>query len=841
MPIAVPEFASRLVPQGRRAVSVSVAFSALTLAGSVVLAGAGQPAGMDTMPHSGAWSVLQQSLPLLAAGSGLLAGVLGMLASVQAPASLPAGSAQTSIGGLEGVVRQLSDLLAEEHKQVAAFQESCGTSAQEALVVSRRLALLADVAMDAETRLIAGVARAEGAFRHPAVTEAGTGDTSPSGLSEITDIIRRSIIDQSRAIAASLDAMSARLVTEADGPIQRFRTTVSGASEQIKTLGDTSATLSRDVVAFETAGRGIASASAAVVSRLNDVVAHVDAALAQLPEAATAVVAAAEQAVVSISEETGGLQAIRQGMAEAAVAVRDETVALHETRQGVIDVIVGVHAEIHALQEVGQGIATSGGGVLSHINDGIARVDEALGPLPGMAEAVIASVGRAEQVLMEASRVLAGDSSHLSAAAQETLCITDALRQEIEALKVAGEAIRATGCQTIADVGQTAAEAAAQLGAVIADADIARHGTNGLAELAGRLEGVASTLVEGAHSLDAAGNRVAAAGNAVSERLVAESERHDQMLRALPEATAGMTAAIETMRAEASLLSAAVHHASAVGESATAAMAEAAVRIETSAAALDKTGAAIGTASHEVAAQIDHLAGIARYADAQAAHLPEVAAEIAAASARLQTVAEAWRPDALLTLLPEAAARLDAAAPRLDQLDGLSQRLEIAVAGLDAGQTQEAAVATMAVLSKDIGTVVHRIEAALASHEEAWPAVAASVDQLQAAAATVSRLTAEEQIVRGQGTTLDGVPPALAATLRHCDGVATESELLLQQTEALAEAVLRGNASDISPMLADRAPALLAGIEATTQRLRSVATALALASDGGPSLDRLAS
>jgi hypothetical protein len=56
--------------------------------------------------------------------------------------------------------------------------------------------------------------------------------------------------------------------------------------------------------------------------------------------------------------------------------------------------------------------------------------------------------------------------------------------------------------------------------------------------------------------------------------------------------------------------------------------------------------------------------------------------------------------------------------------------------------------------------------------------------------------------------------------------------MLLQQAEALAEAVLAGRAPGLPALLADRAPALLTEIDATTRRLRSVATAMALASDG---------
>ena len=310
------------------------------------------------------------------------------------------------------------------------------------------------------------------------------------------------------------------------------------------------------------------------------------------------------------------------------------------------------------------------------------------------------------------------------------------------------------------------------------------------------------------------------------------------MLQGLPDVTASMVAAMEALRVETSVLTAAAQQVSSAGYAAMTAVTDVAARVEVSAASLDTTGRMISVAGHEVAAQIGHLSEIAGYAEMQASQLPAVAADIAAASARLQAVTEAWRPDAMLTILPEAAARLDAAGPRLDQLDGLSQRLEAIVAGLEAGQGQDAAVATMAVLSTDIGEAVRRVEAALADHEGAWPAVVASIEQIQTAVIAVTQAAAEERMLPGADARLDGLPATLAATLRHFDGVASESEMLLQQTEALAEAVLSGQADNLSPLLVDRAPALLAGIETTTQRLRSVATALALASDGKPALER---
>ena len=907
MPITFPFSASRLLPPGRRIVLICVGLSALALAASGVLAGlpiAGnmQSPGPGLTGHVGFWPVLQQLLPLLAAALGLLAGVMSLLSAPEAISGAPADA--SNIPGLQGVVRQLTGLLEEEHRQIAAFQEIYGNSTREALVVSRRLALLADVALDAETRLVAGVSQAEEALRQPG----GSADGSPRALPEITDIVRRSILDQSRAIASSLDAMSARLVAEADGPIQTFRTTVAGVSDQIKTLGDTAAALSRDVIAFETAGRGIATASTTVVSRVNDAVIHIDAALMQLPDAAGTVVAAAEQAahnlaeasaalraeatdnaasshqilqaVMTAQEHVNTLQVLQKGMTDRAAAVHEEVTALQEARQGIMNAAATIHEEASALQETGHGfveavatvraetvalqearhgiteavatvreetvalqetrqdMAEASGTILLHTDNGMARIDAALGQLPVVAEAIATAAERAEHALADATRVLGADGASLMAAGQETIKAADALRQETDLLKAVGHDLSDAGHHAIAAVSQTVETAMAHLGALIVDADAARQGTSGLAELAGTLQNAAAVLVDGAYNLDAAGNRVAIAGEKATEHFAAHSIRHHDMLQTLPDVTAEITAAMEALRVETSVLMAAAQQVSSSGQTTTAAVTEVAARVETSAASLDTTGRMISAAGQEVAAQLGNLAEIAGYAETQASQLPAVAAEIAAASARLQAVTEAWRPEALLTILPEAAARLDAAAPRLDQIDELSMRLQSVVAGLEAGQQQEAAVATMAVLSSDINAAVRRVEAALANHDEAWPAVVKSIEQIQAATMAVAQAVAAEPPSSASASKLDGLPVSLATALRHFDGVATESEMLLQETEALAEAVLSGHAPNLSPLLVDRAPGLLAGIEATTQRLRSVATALALASDGKPALER---
>ncbi len=823
MPVTVPSMAVRLPPPGRRLVPACLLLSTLALGASLALTWS--PTGPETTQQSGLLSFLQQLLPLLAAALGLLSGALSMLATPASAAPPDVATADaTQIAGLQAIVRQLTNVLEEERGQIAAFQEIYGNSTREALVVSRRLALLADVALDAETRLVAGVSQAEDALRHPTASGGRSTDTLQRAQPEITDLIRRGIAEQSRAISSSLDVATARLLSEAEGPVHVFRTAVAGAAGQIKALGDTAAALNRDAIAFDTAGRGLATASTTVVSRLNDAAAHVDAVLTQMPEAAAMLMSAAEQVAQNLTEASEILRADGASFAASGYQMQQSAAVIQQ--------------ETEAFRASRLDLTHAGATILSQIGGEVARVDAALEQMPAVVEAMIAASERAEHTLADASQILASGGATLAATGQETRDAVAALLQEAGTFKAAGREMSDTGHQTIAAVAQTVETAVARLDAVIADAEVARRGTTGLAELAATLENATATLVDGAYSLDAAGNRVAMAGDKVAERLVADAARSDGILQALPEATADMMAAVEAMRIETSALTAAAQHVSSAGQATTEAVTGVAARVEISAGSLDATGRIISAASQEIAAQIGNLTEIAGYTETQALMLPNIAADVAAAAARLQAVTEAWRPDAMLTILPEAAARIDAAVPRLDQLDGLSMRLETVVAGLEAGHAQEAALATMGVLSADIGEAVRRVEAALTDHEEAWPSVIASMAQIQATTVAAAHAAANDKTLAASEIVADGLPPTLSATLRHFDGVESHTEMLLQQTEALAEAVLSGRAPTLPPLLANRAPGLLAGIEATTERLRSVATALTLASDAKPTLER---
>ncbi|HET6606258.1 MAG TPA: hypothetical protein VFG62_06295, partial [Rhodopila sp.] len=186
-------------------------------------------------------------------------------------------------------------------------------------------------------------------------------------------------------------------------------------------------------------------------------------------------------------------------------------------------------------------------------------------------------------------------------------------------------------------------------------------------------------------------------------------------------------------------------------------------------------------------------------------------------SQRLETVA---------TRLPDdVAARIPTTlADTADKLGSASERLETVLARLPGQHPED--MSRITLLGGDIGESVKRVEAALIEHDGALISLMGSMSRVQAATEDLQAMRSEPAAPAA------GDETSLGAALRHLDGVADQSEQLLLQSEALAEAVMTGRASALSSLLADRAPALLARVETATRRLRSAATALAIASDG---------
>jgi leucyl-tRNA synthetase len=86
---------------------------------------------------------------------------------------------------------------------------------------------------------------------------------------------------------------------------------------------------------------------------------------------------------------------------------------------------------------------------------------------------------------------------------------------------------------------------------------------------------------------------------------------------------------------------------------------------------------------------------------------------------------------------------------------------------------------------------------------------------------------------------LPAPPPDLEGPLERLAGMEAGASALLHASEALAQAALSGRAADIPDWISGRAPEILQSVDAAIHLLKSVATAVAIASDAAvPSPDR---
>lgn len=898
MPATVPTKAAGGGLAGRRVAAGCLGASAAGVAGSL---------GLALLPMVGGWKIEASSplqlLPFVSACLALAGGAICLATARKAAvpvvpgvtgAELPAGA----LTGLQSIVRELGSLLVEERSRVATLQEICSAGLRDSRTASTRVENLAEAALDAETRLSAGVAKAAEVALHV-----------QNALPEIAEMVRRGIAE----------AIAERLKEEADTSLQVLRAAVTEAAGQMAGLGETAGSVRQNVSALESAGKEITVASATVVSRLGGAIGQIEAATAALPTATADLTEAAEQAARGMQEasdglraETAGLTAGTEAMQRAAAELRasGETVqaaggqvaerieavagrieaasaalpasaasiiaAAEQAGRTLADASVTVAGETSALAAAaqdtrqsadmlrtsGQAVEDAGSRLVSLVGDAVAHVDAVLAEIPQAVTTVTIAAEQAAQTFKDVVVELRDDGAGLAAAAEDVQAMLrlkaealhdasnalrddglalagsareaqDMMHRQADTLKAASYALGEMGQQTVVRV----AQAADHVAAIIAEADLARQAQGSIADLTVALENVVGGLVEGASKLETAGERVSASAEAVARRLE-DAAQADAALHTLPALAADMEAAAKQLRDGTSTLITAADQLAAAGDAAGTVVAQAG----DVAAALGTTGTALGEqierwsdaslrSDEATSALGERLAGALQGTESQSAALGDVAASLAAVAERLGGLADASPQEHMQSVLLDAVGRLESVTSRLAELDTLSARLERVVGGERAAEMDEPA-ATLAGLSADIGESVRRVEAALADHDGIWPTLQTSISQVQAAAVAVVKAAATERAKPAFDEA--GAPAALATTLRHLQELDGQAQALVQQTEALAEAVLGGRAPGLPALLADRTPGLLTGIEATTRRLRSIATALALASDGAP-------
>ena len=800
--IAVPTWVPGWVPAGTgRAVTRRAGLAAVLLA--MLLAGLAAAAGSGLIPS---WRPLgplplpeNLLLPWLAALLGMVGGALALFAARPMPAvplapgraadssptpdvavaEPPVAKAQAGelqagalqAGELQAAVLELRALLRDERAELATLRETSGRAAHEATMVGARLA---GVALDAEARLTAGIVQA--------VTQAGEALQRP---------------DQAGARLAD----ATHFTQAADAAARTIAATAVTAADQVAALGEVAGVLRRDAMALDAAGREIATAGAHMLARLGEAVGQADAALTRLP-----------QTIGDVVHEASGQAG--ETIAEAAACVAAQLTGL---RTEMTQTRAEMAAEIAAAESVLRDFAG----------------------LPGLTEELAA-----------AASALRGDTAALGRAERQTVAATEQM-----AARLATDLTRAeTALAGLAAVPGLTEDFGAAAAALRREAVTIGHA----AQEAGREAMAAAEAAAARLSAEAAGMRagIEAAAHALPRTAAAFSAACEDGMRSLAQTAAALCAdgaalgasgrdaahATAALRHEAQFLVAAGREVAGVGGDVV--------------ARLSATAAQMAQAATEADIRADETA-------AAAAALPRLAAEFAAnLTAELAHASAALRLDA--GVLGEAGSRVASAAGQAEAaiggLPGLASEIatavggleretcvltaaarQMALTGLDATARVELSAASLDASGRALGVAgdallsqFDRLQTAVTRHDHAGHAVVAAMARVEAASEEVARAAgrrpADLQISDDQAATA----ASLESAVLQLGGVARDAEILLRQTEALAEAVLAGDAPALPPSLGGRAPELLTSVETTIRRLRSVATALALVSDGSP-------
>ncbi len=455
--------------------------------------------------------------------------------------------------------------------------------------------------------------------------------------------------------------------------------------------------------------------------------------------------------------------------------------------------------------------------VQSAAGAGLSAIEEASGALRDNTQAVTAQLAAEASALptLIADAILAVAARGLPAIEAATADLTSRA-QDVSVAAAAIVAVNAGLAATQARAGAAATrlESLAENSGAAQAAELANIAAATLANTDRAtlcLDGLQDTM----RSIDAAliDARTARADDAAGAALLLEalSARADAALGLLPVHVDALAATAAQMRDEA-----------VEGHR----MLETALRTELPAAtqALLSAGAALTAQSVALAGEAEarrlDSAGAQAQLDSQASSIWSASA---ASSAAMQDGAAQLR-DCALT----AAARMEiadtAAQAQLDRLAGLLDDHETRLS-----QCRMADAVTAAQPAQDDQHAKRQaaLEGAIAHIQSAAARVLAAASAQEQASARVAE--AALQVTACLVAAPAAAPPLMS--LARLNGLAAEADILHAQADLLATTALRGDGRDLPASLPQDTPALLAAIEASIQRLRGTATALALASD----------
>ncbi len=739
---AIPLSAIASALPARRAALACLLLAVLGLGASLVLA---PPIDVSTSPAS--W---RQMLPLAASLLGLLAGGLALSARQPEPVDPPEDPRQASLlAALQRTVAELRDVTDAQRSELVSLREQYGEATREAMMVSARLA---GVALDAESRLSAGVAQAQQALQRPS--------------DELTDLLRRNL-DRP---PIPPDETAAQLRAAADGMVQTISQAVATAAGQIEALGTAGGKLQRDATALTTAGHEIATAGATVVARLSEAATRANGVLAALPVVGATVTDAAAAleengrrslaAVDRLQQESATLRSAAEDAAARITAAADQAVAgadsalnaLPKATAELIDAAAGLARNTASFgAEAASGEAALR--ALPEATEALRAVAAALDEKAGTMSRSLDRIEAAASDLTGAAESLHGEGARLSEASSEAARTAGALAQQTEALR------------------DVAGDAATRTEAAIAD-----------------LPGLAGGLTEVAASLDAAGRQMVETSRGMAELLAADAERSEAIRRALPEASAALSEAASSVHTEATSLEEAARRISHVGGEAVAAIADTVAQAAAVAQALDTAGRESAAATKRLEQQTEAL-------------------QASSQSAATRIEAAADRADTAHRTLSELSTGLSETAGGLQRdvvaLDGAGRQLALA------GQTLSLRLADDAARSE---ALLHALPQAVAGLSAATGALHTDAEALQAASREITGTGSEVAAAVGaamdkaagvvQGLDASG-RDAIAATLRL-----QQQTVSLQATSDMAATRIATAADQAAAMASDAAAAL---------------------------------
>jgi hypothetical protein len=545
-------------------------------------------------------------------------------------------------------------------------------------------------------------------------------------------------------------------------------------------------------------------------------------------EATRSVLAAFPDLADRVAREATALQSAGADAATRLAAAATDAERDREATRGVLaalpDLADRVAREAAALQAAGQGIVHSGTDLLARLTAtaiGIGAVTADAEREREATRAVLASLPDLAGGLDAAARRVGAAVTSLAPLPD----LADRVAHDTAMLRAAGQDIAQSGADIVARLADTAA----RIDVATADAEREREAARALLlavpDAVAGLDAAAQRLGEETAALRAAGQRMSDGGADLVARLgdsveriavaAASAEREGEETRiaisTIPRLADRLADETAGIRLETAAMADAARTVAARAEQATDIMAAipdlvarldgAADRVRQEAAVLGSVGQGIAETGAQVGAELHDAAG------------QVVLAAAAADIRREETQVVLASLPRLTESLADAAAALRRDAAQAEQSVATLPPLISALGSVGAA---------MAALPGELSSVMARLEDAAVRHDAAGETLIAAMAKVETARQAVAAAEADARADQGD----------LVATLRHLAGVSGETELLARQAEALAESVLSGKAPALPPLLAARAPALLEQVEIIIQRLRSVATALALASDG---------